>query len=369
MPGGADPEFRLPLLPALRLGSLRLTLVSPGSLRRGTEFLEVPARSVLNPPESTGMPFWSLNPYVGCELGCAYCYARFAHGYRIQRGTAAGALPASTASRLSALERPWLAFERAILVKRRADFLAALTRDLTRVHKRTPHAPQMIAIGTATDPYQPAERRFGLTRAALELFLGEPNAGAERRRGPLRVSIVTKSPLVTGDADLLRALNERHAVAVFVSLITLDARMIRLVEPRTPLPRVRIRTIHRLASAGVPVGVFCAPVLPGLTDDLAGLRRLLRAAKSAGATFAAGAALRVSRGTWAPLAHALARTRPQLLTTYRRRYDAGADAPTRYRTALERRFDKLRVEIGLTRDAFPDVELPGPAQLSLWEGP
>jgi DNA repair photolyase len=355
------------LLSALRVGSVRLTLVSLDVRRRGTEFVEVPVRSALNPPESTGMPFWSLNPYVGCEFGCAYCYARFAHDYRIERSVAAGQLPASTKARLSTLERPWLAFEHAILVKRRREFVAALARDLERVRRRAVQAPQSIAIGTATDPYQPAERSFGLTRAALEHLVqwSDPRRGRVPPR--LQLSVVTKSGLVTRDADLLRALTRRHHVGVYLSVITLDARIIRLVEPRSPLPRVRIRAMRRLATAGVPVGVFCAPVLPGLTDDLASLRRLLQTAKAAGARFAAGAAVRISRGTWAPLAHALARSRPALLTAYRRRYASGAYAPARYRDALERRFEKLRAEMGLERSPFPDAEMPNAVQLSLWE--
>ena len=261
------PECRAPLVassgcrfcPHCGWDLVRLTLVPLDVRRRGTEFVEVPVRSVLNPPESTGMPFWSLNPYVGCEFGCAYCYARFAHDYRIQRSVSAGQLPAGTEARLSALERPWLAFERAILVKRRREFVAAFARDLERLRRRAMHAPQSIAIGTATDPYQPADRRFGLTRVALEHLVqwSDPRGGSAPPR--LQLSVVTKSGLVTRDAELLRALNRRHHVAVYLSIVTLDARLIRLVEPRSPLPRVRIRAIRRLAAAGVPVGVFCAP--------------------------------------------------------------------------------------------------------------
>jgi DNA repair photolyase len=324
---------------------------------RGTEFIERPARTVLNPPEATGMGFWSLNPYLGCEFGCSYCYARFAHRFGVERDEAAGTMPPATAARLRRLRRPWEAFEQAIFVKRRADFEVVLVRDLARVAARTARGSQAIAIGTATDPYQPAERRFALTRRALELM---------RTHRGFRISVVTKSPLVARDAALLRDLNSRHAVAVFLSLISLDPKVIRLLEPRTPLPRARLRAVRDLADAGVPVGIFCAPVLPGLTDGTAELRPLLAAAKRAGAGFVAAAALRLPPGAWDPLEHSLGRERPDLIGAYRERYGTGPYAPAAYREALERRFDALRRDLGLKASPFPDVALPASAQLSLW---
>jgi len=325
------------------LGRLRVTLPILDVRQRGVEFLERRVAGVLNPPESTGMGFWSLNPYVGCEFGCTYCYARFAHRYGIERAENDGTLPATTRSRLHALDREWQAFEHAIFVKRRSDFESALLRDLRRVLRRTSSGTQHIAIGTATDAYQPAERQFGLTRRALELLLTV--------RG-LRISIVTKSPLVTRDTELLRALNERNEVAVHLSMITTDADVIRLVEPRSPLPHARLRAVRRLADAGVPVGIFCAPVLPGLTDDVRTLRALFRAVRAAGGAFAPGCALRLTRDAQAPLVETLEQSHPTIAALYRERYARAREAPARYRAALSRRMRRLRDEAGLLPAAF-----------------
>lgn len=347
------------LLPALRVGCLRMTLPVVGVERRGVEFLERPVRAALNPPESTGMGFWSLNPYVGCEFGCSYCYARFAHRYGVERAAAAGTLTEATRARLARLEHPWLAFERAIFVKRAAELTTALRADLGRVVRRRSGGGgvQTIAIGTSTDPYQPAERTFRLTRRALELML--------EVRG-VRISLVTKSPLVTRDAELLRAIAERNEVAVHLSLISTDRRLIRAVEPRTPLPHARLRAVRRLADAGVPVGIFCAPVLPGITDDVRGLRELFRAARDAGATFAPGCAVRIYGGAREPLVQALERSFPALVKRYEQRFRRAREAPEAYRAGLSRRMRRLRREFGLKAAPFGPDDGPAAEQLAFW---
>lgn len=343
-------------LPALRVGGLRVTLPVLDVRKRGVEFLERQVHSVLNPPESTGLGFWSLNPYMGCEFGCAYCYARFAHAYGMQRAESSGVLPAAARQRLAAVNHPWQTFERAIFVKR--GFEDALARDLRRVARRG--TPQTIAIGTATDPYQPAERHYRLTRRSLETMIAVP------RQPGLRVSIVTKSPLVTRDVDVLRRLSERHAVAVHLSIVTIDPAVIRLFEPRSPLPHTRIRAVRRLADAGVAVGIFCAPVLPGITDDVATLRDLFRAARDAGAQFAPGCALRVYGGARAPLLHALERSLPRVAARYRDRYRRAREAPEAYRRALSTRMRRLRDEEGLRAAAFGEETVLGEEQMTLW---
>ena len=351
------PGLRLLPLPDLRVGRLRMTLPILDVRRRGAEFLDRPVHTLLNPPESTGLGFWSLNPYVGCEFGCAYCYARFAHDFGMQRAVAKGVLPAETRDRLASVTHSWEAFERVIFVKR--DLEAALVRDLRRVARRK-DGPQTIAIGTATDPYQPAERRFRLTQRALEILADLPQLPR------LRISLVTKSPLVTRDTELLCRLAGRHALAVHLSLITVDPRVIRLVEPRSPLPHARLRAVGRLADAGVPVGIFCAPVLPGITDDVQSLRALLRAARDAGAQFAPACSLRVYGGARAPLLHALERSLPEVAARYRRRYDRAREAPEAYRKALSRRMRHLRAETDLRPAAWDDEAPVGDAQLVLW---
>ncbi|MEZ4457080.1 MAG: hypothetical protein R2882_11110 [Gemmatimonadales bacterium] len=176
---------------------------------RGTDFLKLKVSRILNPPEATGMPFWSINPYIGCEFGCAYCYARETHRWTAER------------SGLPVAEPPREAFERKIFVK------DGVARTLRKTLDPRKVAGASIMIGTATDPYQPAERRFGVTRSVLEALLGYRD---------LKLRIVTKSPLVARDADLLAELSRRHRVAVCLSIISLDPDLVRRLEPKTPLP-------------------------------------------------------------------------------------------------------------------------------------
>jgi DNA repair photolyase len=191
-----------------------------------TQFLRDDSRTVIVP----GNDGRSLNPYRGCEHGCAYCFARDYHEYL---GFSAG-----------------LDFETKILVKENAP--ALLRRELAAPRYR----PAPLTIGTATDPYQPIERRLQLTRRCLEVL-------AECRHP---VTIITKNHLVARDADLLAELSRHHAAFVWVSLITLDADLTGKLEPRCARPAARLEAIQKLSAAGVPVGVLIAPVIPGLTD-------------------------------------------------------------------------------------------------------
>src|SRR6266581_3026925 len=174
--------------------AIRPSLPVLDSRLRGTKFVSLTPKSILNSPQQTGVDFWSLNPYVGCEFGCTYCYARYAHRYVVERAHAAGKL---SDAELLDFRGPhgWEAFERRIFVKEQ--ILAALEADLRRYFRSGPTAQPSapIVIGTATDPYQPAERRFRLTRRVLERLA---------RCEGLSVGIITKSPLVARDADLLR---------------------------------------------------------------------------------------------------------------------------------------------------------------------
>jgi DNA repair photolyase len=183
------PRTQLDLLPVRPSAGLPVLL---DRRERGTEFIELPVRSVLNTPVTTHMGFWSINPYVGCEFGCTYCYARDTHRWVEER---AGGPTDGPSARLP----PWEAFERRILVKTGVAEVLARTLDPARL------GHQSLVIGTATDCYQPAERRFRLTRKILEVLL--------RYRG-LSISIITKSPLVTRDLDVLQQLTERHDLSV-----------------------------------------------------------------------------------------------------------------------------------------------------------
>jgi DNA repair photolyase len=335
----AHPSVGLRQLPALRLGALRMSprqldlLPAPpveprwtvlDERQRGTRFLELPVRSVLNTAASTRMGFWSINPYVGCEFGCTYCYARDTHRYAVERsGAPAEPLPA------------WEAFERRILVKTGVAEVLARTLEPARL------GGQPLVIGTATDPYQPAERRFRLTRRILETLLGF--------RG-LEIEIITKSPLVTRDTDLLQRLGERHQVTVNVSLATLDRRLARRIELRSPVPGARIRGLARLTAAGVYAGLLMAPILPGITDDRRGMSRLMGAAKAAGARYVVGSALRlgpVARHRFLPV---LAREFPALAERYARHYARREGVSPAYQRALAARLRALQERHGFPLD-------------------
>ncbi len=300
--------------------------------QRGTPFHEVPVRAILNSPATTGMGFWSLNPYVGCEFGCTYCYARETHRWRVERaeggrGQGWGQEGSKDWPSLS----PSLAFERRILVKTTA--AAVLRRTLFPARLQG----SSLVIGTATDPYQSAERRFRLTRSILEALLGW--------RG-LTIGIVTKSPLVVRDLDLLRKLAERHELTVNLSLASMDAELLRRLEARTPTPRARLRALARLTGAGIHAGLLVAPILPGLTDSRQSLAALMRAAREAGACFVVGFPLRLGPAARATLLPHLEREFPELARRYARHYD-GRDNPSRaYAAALARRIQSLQREFG-----------------------
>lgn len=196
-----------------------------------TQFFEDASESILSRNDSPDVGFThGLNPYRGCEHGCAYCYARTYHNYLGWDGG--------------------LDFETKILVKRRAPEL--LRRELSSPRWE----PTPVALSGATDCYQPAERRFRLTRACLEVF-------AELRNP---VGVITKNALVTRDLDLLAELARHDCVSVQITLTTLDADLAGALEPRAARPAHRLRAIRALADAGVPVGVMIAPIIPGLTD-------------------------------------------------------------------------------------------------------
>ena len=217
---------------------------------RDVEFIEMSVRTILNRCENPRMPFrWTINPYRGCEFGCVYCYARYTHEFLELRDP--------------------MDFERRIFVKRMA------AQVLSHTLSRTPIGSDPIAIGTATDPYQPAERKYGLTRSMLEVFA---------QLGGLDLSITTKSALVVRDLDLLCAINSRSKLSVNFSLMTLNRRLQRTLEPRAPRPQLRLRALAELSRAGIRCNLLMMPVIPGLTDAPAAIESVVRAARRAGAS-------------------------------------------------------------------------------------
>ncbi|HEX6101063.1 MAG TPA: PA0069 family radical SAM protein [Thermoanaerobaculia bacterium] len=221
-----------------------------------TIYMRDPTRTIIATNDSPDIGFEaSVNPYRGCEHGCIYCFARPTHEYL---GMSAG-----------------LDFETRILVKEDAP---VLLREELNAKK---WQPKVLAISGVTDPYQPIERKLGITRGCLAVLADLRNP----------VAVITKNHLVTRDADLLAELAEHNAARVFISITTLDHSLQRTMEPRTSTPDLRLDAIATLAAAGVPVGVMVAPVIPALTDHE--MPAILAAAKKAGARWAGYVALRL----------------------------------------------------------------------------
>jgi DNA repair photolyase len=279
--------------------------------KRRVEYFEIGCRSALNRTRP-GMPFeWSLNPYRGCEFGCRYCYARYTHEFMELRESED--------------------FEDKIYAKSNLGFI--LRRELQRID-----AKGGIAIGTATDPYQPAERRFGRTRAALEVFA---------QQSGLALSITTKSDLVRRDIPLLQEIAERNSISVNMTITTLDTELARLLEPRAPRPDLRLKTVRAIADAGIPVGVFPNPIMPLITDQEKRLDRLAKAARDHGATYFGGGVLFLmpcSRRVFFPFVE---QHFPHLLRRYRERYENAAYLKGPYRETIRDRIAAIRDRYGL----------------------
>jgi len=289
------------------------------------------AKSVLNGPEVTGMGFWSVNPYVGCAFGCAYCYARYAHRYVMERAADNDRMENALHDRYEEMP-PWLAFERNIFVKQNApDVLARALRHGSEKHLALLKG-ETIVIGTATDPYQPAERRFRVTRRILEVLADHPG---------LKISIISKSPLITRDIDVLSRINRISELHVHLSLITLRRDLARRLEPRSPTPESRVRALARLREAGIDAGINCMPVLPGITDNPSDLEALVKRVSEAGATYVGACALRLrvtARKRYLPF---IEQEFPHLAERYQNTYARSHNAGENYREGLARFFDRI----------------------------
>src|SRR5262244_881031 len=244
------------------VGIARLAASSPAAeSKRGSpqrpEYFVLPVRSLLNRCDSNRVPFeWTINPYRGCEFGCKYCYARYTHEYM----------------ELDATE-----FEKRIYVKQGSE--AYLPQEIVRKYSYESAAsggmaPEHIAIGTATDPYQPAEREYGVTRACLEEL--------SKREG-LSVSIITKSDQIVRDIDVLKRIAERSDLGIDITITTLRTQLARMLEPRAPRPDLRLAAVKQLSEAGLAVGVSASPLIPGITDREGDLEAVAAAGREAGA--------------------------------------------------------------------------------------
>ena len=283
----------------------------PLSEGHDVEYFTLPAKSLLSRCTSPRVPFtWTINPYRGCEFACKYCYARYTHEFMEMRDG--------------------LDFERKIYVKQQAAWI--LRQDLKKVKDG-----EEIALGTATDPYQPAERRYCITRAILEeLAL---HAGLE-------LGIVTKSDLVLRDAELLRRIAEKNQLYVNVTVTTTDVDLARILEPRAPRPDLRLEAVRKLNEAGIPAGVMCAPVLPDITDDPKGLDALVRATKEAGGRYIYANLLFLKPCSAAIFLPFLKREFPHLVENYRKRYASRAFLPASYRKRISSLMAALRRKHG-----------------------
>lgn len=310
----------LPLLPLSekpRLVGIARLASEGETMREGhnVEYFTLQAKSLLNRCVSKRqMPFtWTINPYRGCEFGCRYCYARYTHEFMEMRDG--------------------MEFEQKIYVKQHA-------ADLLRHELRRVKPEESIALGTATDPYQPAERRYEVTRGILEEFA--------RHRG-FELGIVTKSNLIARDLELLQQVAQTNRLSAHMTVTTLDANLARILEPRAPRPDLRLEAVRALAQAGIRVGVSCCPVMPGITDSPADLESMIRAAADAGADYVFANPLFLKPCSSAIFLPFIEQNFPHLAENYRRRYQDRAFLPATYGKWLSQLIARLREKYKLTR--------------------
>lgn len=295
--------------------------------KRAVEYFQLDSHNLLNRCSGSRMPFeWTINPYRGCEFACRYCYARYTHEFM-------------------ELRDPDL-FDNRIFAKRwnPGDFRASLRRV-----KRG----ERIAIGTATDPYQPAERRYGVTRSVLE---------AINTVEGLQILITTKSDLIVRDLDLLRVIAVNNGLLVNITVTTTDAALARKLEPRAPRPDLRLGALAALRSAGIEAGVFCAPVLPLLSDSEDSLDAVARGAAAAGAGWFNGAPVFLREPSRGVFLEFLDREYPHLAGKYRERFDRSAHLRGAYAGMIQRRIAAVRQRHALCGSA-PEY-LPADPQYS-----
>jgi DNA repair photolyase len=306
-------------------------LAAEGSLvsdKQRVEYRTLPTRKWLNRCHSQRVPFnWTINPYRGCEFGCKYCYARFTHEF---------------------LERRDLdLFETEIYAKN-------WDGDSFRSELLSLKPGQIIGLGTATDPYQPAERQFKLTRRTLEVM-------AESMRG-LSLFVTTKSDLVSRDADLYRRITEHNRVRVTVTVTTMSRELARLTEPFAPRPDLRMKAVTQLANAGVAVGVIASPILPMITDSEENLLAVADAAKTAGATQFGAGVLFLQPSAQKVFMPFLARRFPQYLRKYEVSYRAGAYLKGNYPERMKKLVEAVREKVGIPARDLEMVPAEPPEQ-------
>jgi len=303
------------------VGIARLAAQSPAAetTRQSAEkpeYFLLPVKSILNRCDSDRVPFeWTINPYRGCEFACKYCYARYTHEY---------------------MEIDGADFEKKIFVKQ--DAAALLARDVSQKYSYESKASgytqaEHIAIGTATDPYQPAEREYGVTRACLEELAKREN---------LSLSIITKSDQIVCDVDILKVIASKSALTIDITVTTLKPRLARLVEPRAPRPDLRLSAVKELREAGLHVGVSASPLLPGITDGEGELERVAEAAKAAGAEWFFSGVLFLMPASARQFLPFVREKFPRLAKQYDDWYRRNGYAPEEYRRKASERVQRIR---------------------------
>jgi DNA repair photolyase len=307
------------------VGIARLAATSPpAETKRKSaerpEYFVLPVKSILNRCDSQRVPFeWTINPYRGCEFACNYCYARYTHEY---------------------MELDGGEFEKKIYVKKDAGPLLAW--DVAHKYSYASEASggtraEHIAIGTATDPYQPAEREYGVTRACLEELA---------KREGLSVSIITKSDQIVRDIDVLQRIAARSDLAIDITITTLRARLARMLEPRAPRPDLRLAAVKQLSEVGLAVGVSASPLIPGITDREGDLEAVAAAGKDAGAQWFFSGVLFLMPSSAKQFFPFLRVKFPRLVQQYEKWFGKSGYAPEEYRKKVAERVARIRQTYG-----------------------
>src|SRR5258708_9608036 len=335
--------------PERLVGIARLAASSPPAetLRKSAEkpdYFVLPVKSILNRCDSQRVPFeWTINPYRGCEFACKYCYARYTHEY---------------------MELDGSEFEKKIYVKKDAAPLLAydISRKYSYASERSGgERPDHIAIGTATDPYQPAEREHGVTRACLEELA---------KREGLSISVITKSNQIVRDIDLFKKIADRSELSLNVTITTLRPKLARLLEPRAPRPDLRLAAVRQLREAGLAVGVSAAPLIPGITDREGDLEAVAEAAKEAGAQWFWSGVLFLMPSSAKQFLPFVREKFPRLAKLYEDWYRNNGYAPEEYRRKAAERVARIRQKYGFNPPPQHEVQRTAQrVQLKLgWDG-
>jgi|SRR5580692_7104048 DNA repair photolyase len=340
------PTIQTPHAPLV--GIARLAAKSPAAETKRKseekpEYFLLPVKSILNRCDSARVPFeWTVNPYRGCEFACKYCYARYTHEY---------------------MEIDGGEFEKKIFVKQ--DAAALLQRDVSAKYSYESKASgyteaEHIAIGTATDPYQPAEKEYGVTRACLEELA---------KREGLSVSVITKSNQIVRDIDILKVIAGKSALSLNITITTLKPRLARLLEPRAPRPDLRLKAVRELREAGLNVGVSASPLVPGITDGEGELEAVAAAAKEAGAQWFFSGVLFLMPASAKQFLPFVREKFPKLAKQYEEWYGKNAYPPEEYRKKASERVLRIRQKFGFGSRPWEGVRPKArQAQMSLgWD--